>query len=123
LSEKEKEKHRRLCKHCVEGDTIIEECHQKCVQKAGETFDVLGKQTVEETLHQINVRGQYLGKYRSHLAVLKTKIEYDATELELLPDDTTKVIRDWKMKILACYFRVYQGKFFGKHGIFLFLAA
>jgi hypothetical protein len=36
-----------------------------------------------------------------------------------LPDDTAKVISDWKMKILACYFRENQAKFFGKRGISL----
>jgi hypothetical protein len=84
-----------------------------------ETFDVLGKQTVEETLHQIDVCWQYLGEYQSHLACLKTKSEYDAAELELLPDDTVKVISNWKMKILACSFRENQRKFFGKRGISL----
>jgi hypothetical protein len=89
------------------------------VQKAEETFDILGKQTVEELLHQIDVCCQYLDEYRSHLARLKTESEYDASELESLPDDTAKVISDWKMKILACYFRENQGKFFGKRGISL----
>ena len=115
----EKEKHKRPCKHCVEGYTIVEECRRKCSQKAGETFDILGKQQVEETLHQIDVCGQYLNKYRSHLARLKTESQYDAAELESLPDDTAKVISSWKMKILACYFRENQGKFFGMRGISL----
>jgi hypothetical protein len=117
----EKEKHKRpCCKHCVKGYTIVKEYGRKCYQKAGKTFDILGKQQqVEETLHQIDICGQYLNEYRSHLAPLKTESEYDAAKLESLPDDTAKVISDWKMKILACYFRENQGKFFGKRGISL----
>jgi hypothetical protein len=74
---------------------------------------------VEETLHQIDVCGQYLNEYRSHLARMKTESEYDAAKSESLPDDTDKVISNWKMKILACYFRENQGKLFGKRGISL----
>jgi hypothetical protein len=37
-------------------------------------------------------------------------------EKDELPDGTVKVISNWKMKILACYFRKNQGKFFGKSG-------
>jgi hypothetical protein len=36
-----------------------------------------------------------------------------------LPDDTAKVILDWKMKVLACYFQENQAKLFGKQGISL----
>ena len=112
----QRHEHKCPCKHCTEGYTIIDECKRKCNSKADETFDTLGKQQVEETLHQIDVCEQYLDEYRSHLARLKTDSEYDVEEIESLPDDTAKVISDWKMKILACYFRENQGKFFGKRG-------
>jgi hypothetical protein len=102
--------------HCVEGYTIIEECRQKCLLKSSLALDVLGSQQISELMHQIDQSEQYLDEYRSHLPRLKSEAEYDAKELETLPDDTAKIISDWKMKILACYFRENQGKFFGKRG-------
>ena len=109
-------KHKPQCKHCIEGYTIIKESCRKCKDKAQETHDVYGKQQVEELLFQIDTAEKYLTEYRSHLARLKTESENDTEELETLPDDTAKVITDWKMKILACYFRENQGRFFGKRG-------
>jgi hypothetical protein len=111
--------HKRPCKHCVEGYTIVELCQRKCNEKAVETEGALAKQKVEELLHQIDISKQYLDEYRSHLARLKTEAEFDGEELELLPDDTAKVISDWKMKILACYFCENQARLFGKRGTFL----
>jgi hypothetical protein len=108
--------HERPCEHCVQGYTIIELGRRKCNEKAVEAEGALAKQKVEELLHQIDVSKQYLDEYRSHLARLKTEAEFDAEEMEALPDDTAKVVSDWKMKILACYFRENQARFFGKRG-------
>ena len=108
--------HKRPCSHCVDVYTIIEECQRKCKERVSAAQGVLAKQQIEELLHQIDVSKQYLDEYRSHLARLKTEAEFDAIELETLPDDTAKVVSDWKMKILACYFRENQARFFGKYG-------
>ena len=69
--------------------------------------------------YHIDVSESYLDEYRSHLTRLKTESEKDIQEMEELPDGTATVISNWKMKILACYFRENQGKFFGKRGTLL----
>jgi hypothetical protein len=105
--------HKRPCKHCVEGYTIVELCQRKCNEKAVETEGALAKQKkVEELLHQIDVSKQYLDEYRSHLTRLKTEAEFDREEMESLLDDRAKVVSDF----LACYFRENQARFFGKRG-------
>jgi hypothetical protein len=110
--------HKSPCKHWVEGYTIVKLCRRKCCdEKAVEMEGALAKQKVEELLHQIDVSKQYLDEFRSHLARLKTEAEFDGEEMESLPDDTTaKVVSDWKMKILACYFHENQARLFGKRG-------
>jgi hypothetical protein len=100
----------------VEGYTIVKFCLRKCNEKAVETEGALAKQKVEELLNQIDVPKQYLDEYRSHVARLKIEPESDGEEMEPLPDDTAKVVSDWKMKILPCHFCENQARFFGKRG-------
>jgi hypothetical protein len=100
-----------------QGYAVIAKLHVKATTKAAEgTLPILQQQQYDELLHETEMAAEDLDKYRSHLAQLKTEAEFDAKELEELDDDTTKVISDWKMKILSCYFRENQGKFFGKRG-------
>jgi hypothetical protein len=77
---------------------------------------LLDRQQYEEMLHDIDLSVADLNEYRSHLPRLKTEAEFDAKELHELPDDVTKDISDWKMKILSAFFRENQGRFFGKRG-------
>jgi hypothetical protein len=86
------------------------------IKAADDTRPIFEQQQADEYLNETELAAEDLDEYRSHLARLKTEAEFDAKELEELDDDTTKVISDWKMKILACYFRENQGKFFGKRG-------
>jgi hypothetical protein len=96
--------------------SIIRQCRDKCLEKSRQAQDILAKQHLENLLFQIDQCKDYLDEYRSHLVRLKTEEEFDKQEMDLLPDDTAKVICDWKMKILACYFRENQARFFGKRG-------
>jgi hypothetical protein len=58
-----------------------------------------------------------LTEYRSHLARHKLEQDFDDAEfLQDLDDSTALVISDFKMKILSCFFRENQLKFFGKRG-------
>jgi hypothetical protein len=108
--------HKRPCKHCCDGYTIIEQCREKCCEKSRAAIGVLQQQKIDQMMYHIDVSERYLNEYRSHLTRLKTESEKDIQEMEELPDHTAKVISDWKMKILSCYFRENQGKFFGKRG-------
>lgn len=62
---------------------------------------------------------EYLDHYRSHLVRLKTEEKFGLEEHESLPDDTTIIISNWRMKILACYLRENQARFFGKRSVCL----
>jgi hypothetical protein len=108
--------HKRPCQHCCDGYTIIEQCRIKCNEKSIAAMDVLQRQKIDQMTYHIDVSESYLDEYRSHLTRLKTESEKDIQDMEELPDGTAKVISDWKMKILSCYFRENQGKFFGKRG-------
>ena len=54
--------------------------------------------------------------FRAHLAQKQIESDFDETELEQLPAGVAMMVGDWKMKILACYFRENQARFFGKRG-------
>jgi hypothetical protein len=77
---------------------------------------ILEQQQAQEFLFETEPAAEDLDKYQSHLARLKTEAEFDAKELEELDNDSTKVISNRKMKILACYFRENRAKLFGKCG-------
>lgn len=111
--------HKRPCSSCSLPYSIIRQCRTKCNEKARQAEGILAKQSLENLLFQIDQCRSYLDEYRSHLVRLKTEEEFDQAEMDSLPDDTAKVISDWKMKILACYYRENQARFFGKRGISL----
>ena len=71
---------------------------------------------LEELMHDIEVRKQDFIEYRSHLARHKSEDEYNKTVMENLQDDEAIVTSDYKMKLLSCFFRENQKKFFGKRG-------
>ena len=71
---------------------------------------------LEELMHDIEVRKQDFVEYRSHLARHKSEDEYNKSVMENLQDDEAIVTSDYKMKLLSCFFRENQKKFFGKRG-------
>ena len=71
---------------------------------------------LEEQLHDIELRKQDFVQYRSHLARHQSENDYAKLELENLEDDEAIVTCDYKMKLLACFFRENQKKWFGKRG-------
>ena len=74
------------------------------------------QQHLGEYAYNIDTMASNLKEYRSHLARHKSEAEFDTTETAELGDDTAIVVSDWKMKILACFFRENQAKWFGKRG-------
>jgi hypothetical protein len=54
-----------------------------------------------------------LREYRSHLAWHVAEEKFAAKELENLANNEAIVISNYKMRILACYFREAQSKWFG----------
>jgi hypothetical protein len=71
----------------------------------------------EEYLHEIDECTANLREYRSHLARHVSEEKYATEKLENLADDEAIVTCDYKMKILACFFREAQSKWFGKRGV------
>jgi hypothetical protein len=111
--------HKRPCKHCSQGYRILAILDKRAKAKGLAARGLLEKQQIEEMQHEIVLAKEDLDEYRSHISRLKTEAEFDQKELEELADDTAKVISDWKMKLLACYFRENQANFFGKRGVSL----
>ena len=104
---------------CTQGYRILAILEERARANRLAANGVLEKQQIEEMLHEIVLAKEDLDEYRSHLSRLKTEAEFDQKELEELADDIAKIISDWKMKLLACYFRENQAKFFGKRGVSL----
>jgi hypothetical protein len=80
------------------------------------TEEILALQNLEELAHDIGCRKQDLIEYRSHIARHLSEDDHAKNELTNLADDTAIVTSDYKMKILACFFRENQKKWFGKRG-------
>jgi hypothetical protein len=71
----------------------------------------------EEYLHEIDECTANLREYRSHLARHVSEEKYAIEKMENLADDEAIVTCDYKMKILSCFFREAQSKWFGKRGV------
>jgi hypothetical protein len=78
--------------------------------------ELLTLQQVSELLHEVQVRRDDLLEYRSHLARHLSEDGWARQETEELKDDEVNVTSDYKMKILSCFFRENQKKWFGKRG-------
>jgi hypothetical protein len=59
--------HKRPCKHCTEGYTILEEVKQRAKERLAGANTLLEKQHMDEILHEINVCKSNFDEYRSHL--------------------------------------------------------
>ena len=75
------------------------------------------KQVLDEHNFDLDQARRNLTLYRSHLARHKSEGDFHKRELQALDDDTAIVTSDWKMKLLACFFRENQAKFFGKKAV------
>jgi hypothetical protein len=78
--------------------------------------DLIALQEMEELKYEIDCRKDDLVEYRSHMARHLSEDVSAADKLETLKDDEAIVTSDYKMKILSCFFRENQKKWFGKRG-------
>ena len=74
------------------------------------------KNELHQLRYEVETCIHNLCEYLGHLARQTAEEEKAMQELEDLLDNEALVICDYKMKILACYFRENQKKFFGKRG-------
>jgi hypothetical protein len=79
-------------------------------------LELLALQECEELLYDIGCRRNDLVEYRSHMARHLSEDIAAAKVLDNLADDEAVVTSDYKMKILSCFFRENQKKWFGKRG-------
>jgi hypothetical protein len=79
-------------------------------------LELVALQELEELLYGIGCRRDNLSEYRSHMARHLSEDVWGADLLEKLGDDEAVVTSDYKMKILSCFFRENQKKWFGKRG-------
>jgi hypothetical protein len=80
------------------------------------SLELLELQKLEEHLHEINECILNLKEYRGHLARHVSEDTYAQSKIDNLADDVAIVTSDYKMKILSCFFRETQKKWFGKRG-------
>jgi hypothetical protein len=80
------------------------------------SLELLELQKLEEHLHEIDECILNLKEYRGHLARHVSEDTYAQTKIDNLADDVAIVTSDYKMKILSCFFRETQKKWFGKRG-------
>jgi hypothetical protein len=78
--------------------------------------ELLELQKCQEHLHEIDECISNLKEYRGHLARHVSEDAYAQSKIDNLCDDEAIVTSDYKMKILSCFFRETQKKWFGKRG-------
>lgn len=106
-----------LVQRLIEDDNLQKAAKEKHQQMRDlSEQEVLELNKLEELVYDIGCRRADLLEYRSHLARHKSEEEYAVKELHDLQDDECIVTSDYKMKILSCFFRENQKKWFGKRG-------
>ena len=112
--------HKNCCVKCTESYGIIEDLRTEfMLQQAAIVAlggSALERQEDQELSRDLDRAGEDLTEYRSHLARHQAEQDFDALELNDLQDDTAVIVSDFKMKILSCFFRENQLKWFGKRG-------
>jgi hypothetical protein len=78
--------------------------------------ELLELQKQQEHLHEIDECVLNLKEYRGHLARHVSEDTYAQSKIDNLADDEAIVTSDYKMKILSCFYRETQKKWFGKRG-------
>jgi hypothetical protein len=79
-------------------------------------LELLELQKLEEHHYEIDECIMNLKEYRGHLARHVSEDSYAQSKIDNLCDDEAIVTSDYKMKILSCFFRETQKKWFGKRG-------
>jgi hypothetical protein len=117
--------HEPSCTECAESFAILEtlKAHLE-IKQADLTVEqananegsLIALHRLDEYEHQIECAFTDLREYRSHLARHKAENDYSEADLEGLVDDAATITSDYKMKILAAFFRMNQKKWFGQRG-------
>jgi hypothetical protein len=71
---------------------------------------------LDDNLHYADVYEANFFRLISHIARCESEARADLLDSAELPDGVALLIFDWKMKILAAWFRANQARFFGQTG-------
>jgi hypothetical protein len=104
----------KLLERLQKSDVDIEARKKRNAEYKGLNF--LQRDQLSEAFDFMTERMKDLREYRSHVARHVAEASFAAKELEDLLDNEAVVTSDYKMKILSCYFREAQSKWFGKSG-------
>jgi hypothetical protein len=80
------------------------------------SLELLELQKLDKHLHEIDECISNLKEYGGHLARHVSEDSYAQSKINDLADDVAIVNLDYKMKILSCFYREMQNKWFGKGG-------
>jgi hypothetical protein len=114
-----KDDHKRCCTNCIEGFAIIEELRNDLkVALAAPNMGQYEKDVIGEYEQDLLHAEKNLIEFRSHLARHKAENSFNNAEFESLRNRPGLAIitADYKMKLLAVFFRENQKKWFGKSG-------
>ena len=112
-----REVHGRSCADCAAAGGLFFSMRDLVERgKARNPRDIETIETLDETTGDIEDYEKNFIAYRAHLALKRHEADFDEQELQNLGDDEILVVSDWKMKILAVYFRENQQLWFGKRG-------
>ena len=114
-----KEDHLNPCTNCALGYSIVRRLEAKLEAVKGALFPTdRDRFEYEEAKDRIINCRIDLDEYRSHLARLWSEAGEDVPDLNHLWEVNGCMVRcDYKMRILACYFRENQLKWYAKRGI------
>lgn len=111
--------HKNSCVDCARGFKIIrrvEELHQTKKEDTSVARSPVEQNRIEDDAQRICECRRRLNVYRSHLARHLAEGEYEHDAIANLPRHRAETISDFKCRILSCFFREGQQKFFGKKG-------
>ena len=112
--------HKPSCTQCAESFAVLEEIAAaiKVLEVGANSRNAhpLEMQKLDQLKFDTNTCTEDLLEYRGHLARQISELEKAREELEGLDDITAKIVSDYKMKALSCFFRENQKKWFAKRG-------
>lgn len=115
--------HINACKDCSNSFQLFSDLlqHHKAIDEALEENNVYSRNNIlqdDMLAWKVQIEDQLRNflHYRSHLAQAKDEAKWDEEFCENLGEDECVVVFDFKMKILASYYREKQKDWFSKRG-------
>lgn len=111
--------HKGPCVDCTRGYAIIirlKELHRAVKSDTSVARSLAEQNRIEDDERRIDECLRRLDVYRSHLARHTSEEEFESNRIANLMDNQAYIVSDYKCRILSCFYREGQQKFFGKKG-------